>query len=164
MVQNNPEAADLIDKALKDKTPFDQVARTHDELNRAEGGLKLEHTGPLDEFEVSGWENVNLAVRQLKTGEHTGRLDVGNSRLVWAVLAELGSGSKSLQEVYLEIEQKLRSKQIKHLQDAYRIQLLRQHITASVNDMVKQLLLVALTRYTALPGFSSEEAEEGAGS
>ena len=156
--------ADQVDKALADGADFEQVGRTHSILYPEKGGLLVRHTGRFSQFDATGWEAVNQAIRQLKPQDHTPRVRTESGHWAWARLEQIGGGRKKLEEVYLEIENKLQQQQIKQLQDDYRAELLERRPDVSVDRMIRQLMVVALTRYSSDDPESARDAEAGSGS
>ena len=156
--------ADQIDKALADGADFEQVGRTHSILYPEKGGLLVKHNGRFSKFDATGWDTVNQAIRKLKPRQHTPRLRTESGHWAWARLERVGGGRKKLEEVYLEIEEELRQRQIKQLQDAYRVELLDRRPDVSFDRMIRQLIAVALTRYSSGEFEPARDAEAGSGS
>jgi parvulin-like peptidyl-prolyl isomerase len=144
--------ADQVDAALAGGATFAETATRLSDMFADKGGLVLDKSsldGPLSEFNLLFSIPLNEAVRQLKVGEHSGRvsIDAGHG---WAMLQDLQGGEKrSLQDVYLELEERLRQQQFVTLTNRYYADLRNSGNFSDPNKMILDLTDVAMTRYGA---------------
>lgn len=141
--------ADQIEQALAGGENFDDVAAEYSDFRKQQGGLMqpTQLEGPLAESSLLSWPQLNEKVRKLSEGEHTDRtkIDAGYG---WVKLEKLEGGEeKSLQDVYLQIENGLRNRKFSTLSRKYTQQLLENGNYTPVDQMVIALLDVAMARY-----------------
>lgn len=143
----NEEAADAVAKALEEGEPFGEVARTHSTFRQSQGGLMPIFEARLDQFEELSWPKLNETIRTLSPGEHTGRVDL-NGRHAWAYLEKYEQPkSKSLNEVWLQIEKKLRSQEFERAQRRYMSELMEKGNFTPLDQMLEVLVRVAVNRF-----------------
>jgi len=136
-------ARQVIDALAAGKS-FEQVGEMRD-IRLSE----LEHSGGPETFDGLAWPQANEAVRGLSEGESVGPVEVSIGQ-VWLRLHEVRTGeSKSLQEVYLAIEKRLRAQKFDRLNRQYMANLLRQGNYTDIDLMLDALVEVAVNRYAA---------------
>lgn len=146
IVVTNDEDAATVAKALAEGASFEAVAREYSRYNQSEGGL-LKYEGRLAEFKELGIEPINERVRQLRPGEQSSQIDLERGA-AWVRLEKLETGEgRSLQDVFLDIEARLRSQKFNTLSRKHLDELLRNGNYTPVDQMARALLDVAMTRF-----------------
>lgn len=142
--------ADQVDAALAQGTPFDEVATKHSDVFADKGGLVLDQSameGPMSEFNLLFSTPLNEAAQELKIGEHSARITVAAGH-GWVMLQDLQGGEqRSLQEAWLELEERLQNQQLNNLSRKYYAELMKNGNFSDPNQMVLDLTDVAMTRY-----------------
>lgn len=149
IVARDTATADKIDSALAAGTPFAEVAQAHSAFRAEDGGLlpPFQLEGPVSEFDELQWGPVNEKVRGLSPGEHSDRTPVDGS-FYWVMLEDLQAQEpRTLQEVYLEIEKKLREDKEQRLHKKLMAELFRHGNYTPFEQMSVSLLDVAMVRY-----------------
>lgn len=146
IVVTNDEAAAKVREALASGASFESVAREYSRYNPGEGGM-LKYNGRLAEFKELGIEAINERVRRLGAGEQSAEIELERGA-AWVRLEKLQTGdARSLQDVFLEIEARLRSQKFNALSRKQLDELLRNGNYTPVDQMARALLDVAMTRY-----------------
>jgi len=144
---DDPEAAETIDRRLADGESFTALARS--ELNQYRPEKAGRFAKAIRGEEIFGHEAMNAAVLELETGEHSQRLELG-SGFVWLFLENLEGGqARTLKEVQLEIENRLRRQRMRRLTREYRETLFREGVYHPIDQMADVLLDIAIARYRA---------------
>jgi len=148
VVRNEPAAAD-VEAALAEGTPFADVASKHSRIRAGQGGLlsEMRLRDGLKRFKGTRWRTLNEAVRKLEKGEHTDRVKIDRG-FAWAYVEEIKPPkSIALREVYLEIEQKLKTAEFNRLSQKYLADLMAKGSYTPVDRMAESLVEVAMNRY-----------------
>jgi parvulin-like peptidyl-prolyl isomerase len=149
ILARDAETADRVQEALSSGEPFKEVARQYSDVRAEQGGLmpSFQIDGSFEEFDSLRWPALNKAVRNLEEGEHSDRIEL-DAGAAWVKLEELESGEgQSLQEVFLQIQQKLRSQKLNRLQQRHIQELMEDGNFTPIDQMVQDLLKVAMARY-----------------
>jgi hypothetical protein len=142
LIASSVAAADQVDALLADGKTF--------EVADAIDGARLRHfefEGSLDQFDALMSDSVNQKVRRLSPGERTDRTETQAGH-IWARLDTLEPGEgRTLQEVYQEIENKLRATKFNRLSRKYVDELMEKGNFTPIDQMMLVLMEVALNRY-----------------
>ncbi|MEX2670719.1 MAG: peptidyl-prolyl cis-trans isomerase [Phycisphaeraceae bacterium] len=140
--------ADAVETALDSEQPFEQVAQRHSRFRASQGGLMaFELSEGLESFQALRWQEVNEAIRDLEVGQQSQRIEVEGG-YAWVKMESLvGGESTGIKEVFLQIEQRLRSSQASQLQQRYIGDLLENGNYTPLEEMANALLDVAMSRY-----------------
>ncbi len=143
-------AAQQIETALSEGDPFAQVARLRaNAYRREQGGLFAEK---IVGNEIFGIAPLNDAVLQLQAGEHSARIDVGQTGY-WVFVESLELGkARSLREAQTEIEELLRRQRFQQLLARYRSTLFARGSYNPIPQMAESLLEIAVNRYARTAG------------
>ena len=134
-----------IDAWLQEGTPFDEVAsKPQNQYRSSKGGLMSEKAVG---DEIFDHKELNDAMRQLRSGEHSRRIDVDGGYWWICVDAIDEANGQSLQEAQLEIENLLRRQQFQVLTQRYRRDLVERGSYNPIEQMSQALLEVAVSRY-----------------
>ncbi|MBI1374117.1 MAG: hypothetical protein GC159_15470 [Phycisphaera sp.] len=149
IIVTDPNVADEVDAALNAGKPFADVAKEYSRFRADKGGLmdtfKLE--GPMNEFSALAWKEMNEKVRTLKAGQHSDRTKIAPG-FGWAMVDSLEQGeAKGLQEVFIDIENRIRGNKFRLEQNKYLVELLRNGNYTSVELMLRGIMDVVMTRY-----------------
>ncbi|MDH3583462.1 MAG: peptidyl-prolyl cis-trans isomerase [Phycisphaerae bacterium] len=141
--------AEKVDAALTEGAAFEKVASELSAYRPETGGLQdpLPIDGSIDQFQDFAWDELNEKVRHLKTGQHTDRTKVAPG-YAWAMLEKLDvDEARSLPEVFLDIERRVRAGQFNRLSRQYLEELTEDGNYTPIKQMAEALLDVALTRF-----------------
>jgi len=148
ILANDPAKADEIERLFAEGQSFEAVAGD-EQLNvhrPAQGGLFGENLSGEKIFDDAA---VNAAVLALQPGEHTPRRVLGD-RAAWVLVESISRPvGRTLKESQLEIEQRLRERQLQTLMMEYRQQLLEAGHFTPLPEMGEALVAVAISRYAA---------------
>jgi parvulin-like peptidyl-prolyl isomerase len=141
--------ADAVDKALAGGASFEEVAKEHSTLRADQGGLMPAYQlkTPIEEFNELKWKELNEKVRKLPVGKPSDRtkLDAGFG---WVMVDKLeGNKTRSLQDAFLEIENRMRAQQFNRLFQHYMVDLLKNGNYTPMPQMGNALVEVAMVRY-----------------
>lgn len=145
-----PAAAQAIEAELQQGQTFEEVAKSRfNGYRREQGGLFAEKiTGD----EIFGIVPLNQAVLELKAGEHSPRIDVGQTAY-WVQVASLETGTpRSLREAQSEIEELLRRQRFQQLLARYRNTIFARGAYNPIPQMAESLLEIAVNRYARPTG------------
>lgn len=147
ILTGDPSTAEEVDKALAAGEPFGDVAEQYGSYRPERGGLMAPMEARLKRFDALSWPALNQAIQGLSVGEHTGRVKI-DGRFAWAYLDSYQKPeSRSLNEVWLEIEKKLRSQEFERAQRQYMSELMERGNFTPMEQMLDVLLRVAVNRY-----------------
>jgi len=136
-----------VEAALAEGRPFEEVAREYSAFRAEVGGLMPTIEARLSGFDELSWPGLNEAIRGLEPGEHTGRVRL-EDRSAWAYLESYEPGERrSLNEVWLEIERKLRSQEYQRAQRRYMAELAERGNFTPMDRMLRVAMKVAMNRY-----------------
>lgn len=138
-------AADKIDKLLHAGTPFADVAgsRINQYLPEQRGLLQDTNSGE----KIFGPEPLNEALAKLKPGQHSPRVQLGESSW-WVFLESINAGkARPLRDAQLEIEELLRRQRFQMLSQRYRQRLMSEGSFNSLDEMTEAMMRIALSRY-----------------
>lgn len=139
-------AAEAVAADLEAGKAFGDVAGEHSTYRPAEGGL-MTFEARISDFDDLSWPKLNEAIRGLSAGEDTGRVDI-DGRVAWAYLESYEAPeSRSLNEVWLEIEKKLRSQEFERAQRQYMGELMERGNFTPMEQMLQTLISVAVNRF-----------------
>ncbi len=147
---DNATAAQQIETELAQGKPFADVAQLRiNAYRREQGGLFSEK---IVGNEVFGIAPLNQAVLQLKAGEHSTRINVGQTGY-WVFVETLELGQvRSLREAQTEIEELLRRQRFQQLLARYRSTLFARGSYNPIPQMAEALLEIAVNRYARTAG------------
>ncbi len=149
IVVDEPAAAETVSRRLAEGEPFTDVAS-----DAALNGYKPADAGlfaqALVDTEVFGEAQLNAAVAALGEGESAGPLTLADGRQAWLFVEALAQGeARSLQDVQIDIERKLRDRQVQVLTMQERRRLLAEGSYDPIARMQSQVMEVARDRYLA---------------
>ncbi len=143
------EAAADIGRRLEAGEPFADVAASDANLNRPESGGLMETGGGEQVFDNP---DLNRALLSLEKGQWAGPVSVGQSS-VFLYLEEVVTGEqRSLRDVQIQIERRLREEQYRMLSARERERLVAEGNYHPLDDMVQQLVSIAVARYSTPRG------------
>lgn len=145
-VRGDREVAE-VEQRLAAGEPFIALAESKlNQFNPEQQGRFAE--GPVAGDAVFANEAMNAAMRKLKPGEHSERIDLNRQAHIWIYLEQmLPPEGRSLQEAQLEIDRRLRFLQRQELTQRYHDRLLESGSYDSIEQMAVSLLEVVMTRY-----------------
>ncbi len=145
---DDDDTADIVENALNAGEPFADVAERHTVYSRGTGGRR-DFTDNMETFDSLA-DEFDAAVQQLAVGEHSARI-VTNDQYWWIYLEAYEPGnSRSLQDVYLEIEGKLRQQRETALFVQHIARMRNDGNYTPVNEMVITITEIAVNRYAHL--------------
>lgn len=137
-----------VNDALASGTPFEEVATTSGSTYKPDaGGVdEIPLTGPFEEEQFFGSDELNAIARTLTPGTHAGPFELGSST-AWLRLEEIRQQSMSLYDAQLLIQSQLRDERSARELDRFMSRLQQRASFTSLDDMREQLFQVALQRY-----------------
>lgn len=139
--------------ALSSATPFAKVAEDFSRFRASDGGLMPAHKldGPISEYAELNWPELNAAVAQLSVGGHSPMIPIkiGDSEGAgWVHLERLvGGEGKTLEQVQIDIERKIRAGKFSVLSRRYIEELWVKGNYTSLERMTETLVEVAMARF-----------------
>lgn len=144
---SDKQTAKQVSRALEQGTPFAQVAREHSRIRAKQGGKMGPYATSLESFSALRWDRLNQYVRKLEPGEHSPAVHI-DSAYAWVQLVEVEHRPGTpLEQVFLEIERKLRNREINRLSRKHLSKLLSGAAYTSLDRMGDTLLNIAMARY-----------------
>lgn len=138
-------AADRVEAALAQGTPFQEVAASKNNAFRArDAGLMPEASTGDEVFTVA---ELNDALKKLAAGKHSQRVRAGNDSW-WVMVESITTGkTRTLRDVQLDIEELLKRQRYQYLSSRYRQKLFTEGSYNPLEEMGASLLQVAMSRY-----------------
>lgn len=140
-------------EALTGGTPFAEVAGDYSRFRASDGGLMPAHKldGSIDEYAELNWPELNEAVARLGVGEHSPMIPIkiGDAQGAgWVYLEKLvGGEGKTLEQVQIDIERKIRAQKFSVLSRRYIEELWVKGNYTSLETMTETLVDVAMARF-----------------
>ncbi len=149
---DDPAGLDAVREALASGAEFEAVARTaQNQFRREDGGrYEAEVTGPtLAESKIFGLAPLNEALAGLGPGGTAGPIEARRS-VYWLRLVEVVDRSRSLYEVQLEIENRLKNTRINEEEAKYFAGLFARGSLTDIQQMERNLMEIAIFRYLGI--------------
>jgi hypothetical protein len=149
---DDPAGLATVREALGSGAEFESVARLEvNQLLRATGGLyESEVTGPtLAESRIFAIAPLNEALAGLEPGQTAGPIEARRS-VYWLRLEEVVDRSRSLYEVQLEIESKLKNARVNEEEAKYFAGLFARGSLTDIQQMERNLMEIAVFRYLGI--------------
>jgi len=140
----NPEIARRVQKALDSGKSFEEAGQ----LPGVKYRPRLEYETDLDQFDEFP-DKVDARVHKLEVGQHTDGVETDRFHYFVKLVDVTRAHGRKLSEVYLQIEQRLRSQEFDRLNRKYLQELLKKGNYTPIEQMMKSLLKVAMNRYAA---------------
>jgi peptidyl-prolyl cis-trans isomerase SurA len=141
---DDPDRAGKVQAALNSGTSFQAAGRRAGVKYRP----RLEYETDLDQFDEFP-DEVDKHVRKLEVGEHTDGIATDKFHYFVKLVDVTRVGGRTLSDVYLQIEQRLRSREFDRLNRKYLQELLERGNYTPIERMMQALLKVAMNRYAA---------------
>jgi hypothetical protein len=136
-----------VQRRIADGQRFEQIAadETVNLYRPAQAGLFAE---ALTDTQVFGEAALNEALAELEAGQTAGPLPMADGRQVWLHVESVHQAeARSLQDAQLEIERRLRDRQVQTLTMEQRRRLLLEGSYDPISQMAAQVMQVARDRY-----------------
>ncbi|MCW5775646.1 MAG: hypothetical protein KIS87_04270 [Phycisphaeraceae bacterium] len=137
-------AIEQVGAALESGAPFDEVADL--EVNERRDPVERELTGPFEEESFFGLDALNEAARGLVPGAWAGPIQAG-AFTYWVFLKDVRSGTMSLYDAQLLIQDELYSRRLREEETKYLYKLIRRSGMEDFANIVKRLTDVAEVWY-----------------
>lgn len=149
IVVADAETAGAVEQALNDGQSFAEVAAddTVNTYKPSDAGLFAEG---LTDTEVFGEAQLNEAVASLGAGEFAGPMTLGDNRQAWLCVETIERReARSLQDAQMEIEQRLRQRQLQLLTMQERRRLMAEGSYDPIGRMASEVMEILRDRYLA---------------
>jgi len=137
------KTAAQVAERLEAGEPFKKIAQS--EVNGFQSGLMEDVQGK----EVFGYEALNEAMLALGEGEHAGPIEAGDAHWFVRVAKLDRPEGQPLKQVQRDIENTLRARQFRRLQEQYRQTLYERGSYNPIDQMTRALVQIAVSRYAA---------------